>query len=253
MHTHLPKHLIATTIIVAALTHLNARVFISDNKDMRIVGIPMLKQEGTGYCAPATLAMALEYKNMLVDQATIAKWARSSNEAGTDIEAMYDAINSRSDELNVKITPIIDFSIDRIRDTVDEYNSIAIKQAKPLLQISANKDIYLAELFKNADISILRETVGFFERRKFANSIRKAISEDKPILWGMILGVAQEEKLIPTANGGHMRLIIGISSDNKYIFYCDPWGEEHARKKMPLIDAAAVTFSLHCVEQHNNF
>ncbi len=237
----------ATTLIVASMS-LNARVFIPDNNDIRIVGIPMLKQEGSGYCAPATLAMALEYKNMLVDQATIAKWAQSSNDTGTDIEGMYDAINSRSDELNVKITPIIDFNIERIRDTVNEYNSIAIKQNKPILQINANEDIYLAELFKDADITILRETVGFFERRRFAKSIREAISDDKPILWGMILGVAPEEKLPASANGGHMRLIIGISSDNEYIFYCDPWGEEHAKKKMPLIDAAAVTFSLHCVE-----
>lgn len=248
MQPHLLKHIIAATLMVAALAPLDARVFIPDNNDIRIVGIPMLKQEGSGYCAPATLAMALEYKNMLVDQATIAKWAQSSNDTGTDIEAMYEAINSRSDELNVKITPIIDFDIERIRDVVNEYNSIATKQGKPLLQINANQDIYFAELFKNADIEILRETVGYFERRRFAKSIRNAISEDKPILWGMILGVAPEEMLPPTANGGHMRLIIGISADDKYIFYCDPWGKEHAKKKMPLIDAAAVTFSLHCVE-----
>lgn len=248
MQPFLLKHIIAATLMVAAALPINARVFIPDNNDIRIVGIPMLKQQGTGYCAPATLAMALEYKNMLVDQATIAKWARSSNDTGTDIEAMYNAINSRSNELNIKITPILDFDIKKIRATVNEYNAIAIKQNKPLLQIDKNENIYIEELFKNADIDILRKTVGFFQRRSFAKSIREAISEDKPILWGMILGVAPEEKLIPTANGGHMRLIIGISGDNKYIYYCDPWGEDHAKKKMPLIDAAAVTFSLHCVE-----
>ena len=131
MQPHLLKHIIAATLMVAALAPLDARVFIPDNNDIRIVGIPMLKQEGSGYCAPATLAMALEYKNMLVDQATIAKWAQSSNDTGTDIEAMYEAINSRSDELNVKITPIIDFDIERIRDVVNEYNSFLIENIVP--------------------------------------------------------------------------------------------------------------------------
>jgi hypothetical protein len=248
MQHSLFKHTLAATLIVAALIPLNARVFIPDNNDIRIVGIPMLKQQGSGYCAPAALAMALEYKNMLVDQATIGKWAQSTNEAGTDLQAMYDAINARSDELNVKISPISDFDIKKIRSTVNEYNVIAMKQSKPLLQINANENIYLAELFKDANIAILRETVSYAEKKRFAKAIRNAIKKDKPVLWGMILGVAPEEKLIPTANGGHLRLITGISADDKYIFYCDPWGEEHAKKKMLLIDAAAVTFSLHCVE-----
>ena len=242
------KTIVAIVTFATTLISLNARVFIPDNNDIRIIGIPMLKQQGSGYCAPATLAMALEYKNKLVDQATIGKWAKSSNDVGTDIAAMYEAVNAHKEGLNVQISPLIHYDIDHFRNVVNRYNILAIKKSKPLLQINANDNIYVAELFKNADIDILRQTVTYFERRNFANTIRRSIKADKPILWGMILGIAPEEKLIPTANGGHLRLIIGISADNKYIFYCDPWGEAHTKKKMPLIDAAAVTFSLHCVE-----
>lgn len=234
--------------MIVAFVSLDARVFIPDNKDMRIIGIPMLTQQGSSLCAPAALAMALEYKNMLVDQATIAKWAKTSNDTGTDLQAMYDAINARTDELNVKITTILDFDINRCLKKVNKYNYIAAEENRPQLEIKTSDNIYLDELFKNANISILRRTVDLVERKKFAASIRKAIRNDRPILWGMILGIAPEENLIPSAKGGHLRLIIGISADNQYIFYCDPWGEGHEKKKMPLLDAAAVTFSLHCVE-----
>ena len=61
------------------------------------------------------------------------------------------------------------------------------------------------------------------------------------MVWGVTLGIYQEEVPIPQTRGGHMRLIIGYNMKEQKIIYSDSWGMGHEKKTIPAAEAAAMT------------
>ena len=44
-----------------------------------------------------------------------------------------------------------------------------------------------------------------------------------------------------------MRLIVGYDDNTREVIYTDPWGDDHARKRMGFGDANTITLSLYVV------
>jgi len=78
---------------------------------------------------------------------------------------------------------------------------------------------------------------------RFQRDIQRNIDEGVPLLWSVRLGIVNEKEL-PQAAGGHMRIIIGYNSTTREIVYSDSWGRGHEEKRMPLDDAWTITTGL---------
>ena len=81
---------------------------------------------------------------------------------------------------------------------------------------------------------------------EFRKKIGTAVDAGIPLLWGVHLGIF-EEPGVPQEGGGHMRLIIGYNDKTGHVLYPDSWGAGHELKRMPLAEAAAITFQLHMI------
>jgi hypothetical protein len=82
----------------------------------------------------------------------------------------------------------------------------------------------------------------------FERNVKTHIERGLPLLWSVQLGLLPEEKLNPQAQGGHMRLIVGLNSKTHEIYYSDTWGLGHELKKMPLGNAWTITDGLYTLE-----
>lgn len=238
------RHLIASLTLLFSL-EAHARVFRSDSGDTRLIGLKMEQQANRGFCAPATMASVMRYHGIDIDQARIAHEANSTDDTGTDVEAMLSVIARSSDDNGLAIETIAGFNYARYKRTILRYNALAKSQGSPKLWFTDSGSLDLSRTFNNADIDLLRRTATKQEIAKFTRSVGAAIDANTPLIWGVVLGIAPETALSPYSRGGHLRLITGINRDTNEILYSDPWGPGHANKRMPLDNAFAITMSLH--------
>ena len=61
--------------------------------------------------------------------------------------------------------------------------------------------------------------------------------------WALQLGIV-EEKDIPQAKGGHMRIILGYNEATEEIYYSDSWGAGHEKKSMDMKSAFWISMAL---------
>lgn len=61
--------------------------------DSRRLSVPLVKQETTYYCGPASLKMVLSYKGKSYSQSTLASYAGTNSSEGTYVYRMKDTLN----------------------------------------------------------------------------------------------------------------------------------------------------------------
>jgi hypothetical protein len=84
-----------------------------------------------------------------------------------------------------------------------------------------------------------------FPQSQFEKVLRKSIDEGVPLLWGLTLGIYQEEPQISVQQGGgHMRLIIGYNDAKRQVIFSDSWGAGHEMKRMAMDDAYKASHGL---------
>ena len=245
----MPKHatLLVAFVIVMAACGANARVFKSDNGDCRLVGIPMEMQIGRGFCAPATMVRVLKYYRIEADQRKLAEQADCTNDTGTDVETMLGIVARTCRDYGLSVKTIYGFDYERYRRILDDYNKLARRNGAKRLWYTGGQQLDISKIFQNADIDVLRKTSSRAEIKTFEKTIQANIDADTPLIWGLVLGIVPESDVLPYTKGGHLRLIIGYNTKTNEIIYSDPWGPKHAKKRMALANAFAITMSLHAL------
>ena len=128
---------------------------------------------------------------------------------------------------------------------VNDYNKLAKKAGKK--QITYGNDIDVSGIYSSMDSGLLKKTkceknkTGF---KNFQSDIIKHVDMGIPLIWCVILGIVNEKGL-PQAEGGHMRIISGYNKEKGEIIYSDSWGKGHENKKMPMDDAWTITTGLY--------
>jgi hypothetical protein len=230
----------------ANLAGLKKNVQKDEKGNVSINGIPMVDQGQKGYCAVAVVERVLRYYGSEVDQHVIAQLA--GTKAGTDPDAMYDALKKAGTKLGIKIKEIVSIDVGGIVKMLTKYNAMAKKEKKS--QVAFGNMIDVPDCYNQMDIDVLKRYKLDKEKNdynKFKKEIFSSVDEGVPLVWGMILGKIQEPAT-PQMNGGHMRLIKGYNKTGNQIIYSDTWGAEHDWKTMNIDDAWAVTTGLYIIE-----
>jgi len=83
----------------------------------------------------------------------------------------------------------------------------------------------------------------------FLKLIQSHIDKGVPLLWGLEVGLVQEDPpLKMQGTGGHMRLIIGYNVAQNQLLFTDSWGQGHELKRVKLEDAIKATFGVYLLE-----
>ena len=87
-------------------------------------------------------------------------------------------------------------------------------------------------------------------RRKAWAALTRAIDQGIPVVWGVYLGLINEQHRKQNS-GGHLRMIIGYNSSKQLIYYTDSWGKGHERKSMSWDNAWGITWHLFVLDPMN--
>ncbi len=194
-------------------------------------GIPMVDQGQKGYCVPASVARVFAFYGMDgVDQHSLAALCQSSGGGGTSLEGMEEALDTISRRFHVRVE-----KLDKggMMEIIEEYNKAAKKKGKPGIVPSPSG------LNFDPDVLLAARAAKPAQLKKWLGPIRKSIDAGLPVLWSVQL--VFPEPGLPQTGGGHMRLIIGYNAEKQTIVFSDSWGASHAKKEMPLKEAAAMT------------
>lgn len=226
-------------------TQLRNHVRMAKNGDVHVAGVPMVDQGMKGYCAVATMERIMRYYGREVDQHELAQVSKTST-LGTSPSVMIDVLKKLSVKLACKVRVLEAFSVKDFVRLMDKYNRIAKK--KGMRQIEFGEIIYVDQLYASMQPDVLKDVrikdVGY---RKFMANVKKYANKGVPMAWGVVLGVV-EEKGLPQAGGGHMRLVIGYNAKTKELLYSDSWGEGHELKRMKMDDAWTITTALYMIQ-----
>ena len=212
--------------------------------DVRVKDMPMVDQGDKSYCVVASVERVIRYYGGTVDQHELAQIA-DSDASGTSLEAIYGSLKRLTARLGLKVRSFYQWDLQEFLNVMEEYNR-ATKRGKlakevdisgPLIDPNACLRQIDPALFK----AVRLKQSGDFSR--FQREVQRSIDEGIPLLWAVQLGIV-EEKELPEAYGGHMRLIIGYNSTTKEILYSDSWGMGHELKRMPIDDAWTITHGL---------
>lgn len=217
---------------------------------VRIVDIPMVDQGPKGYCAAATTERVLRYYGMDVSQHVIAQLAGTSAQKGTDHEQMLAMIKRAGVKFKVRVREhyVGIATVDDLFKMVKDYNRVAKRAGKPRVEVPEAQVIDLAEIYAQLDTETYRRYRLDEEQtamRRFLAEVRDHIDKGVPLVWGVQLGLVQEERLSPQSRGGHLRLITGYHEQEKTLAYSDSWGPGHERKTMSWDDAWTITTGLY--------
>ena len=215
----------------------------------RIVNIRVPLQTERGTCAPVVASGVLSYYGIPRPAEWLERRAGTTPGDGTDVRRLLDLL--REDVLpgtGAELREHLGFGPERFTRLFRAYNRLAEKQpgAKRLHWIPDGK-LHVQKVLARADPALLREAANAQPGREaFWRDIRRAIDAGDPLLWGVVLGIADEPKLPAAAAGsGHLRLIVGYRAAGREIVFADPWGRGHAAKRMSLEGAWAETATLH--------
>ena len=243
-----PTATAATGVSKASLT---ANLKRAENGDVYISNVPMVDQGPKGYCAVATAERVFKYYGIPVDQHEMAQVADTGAGGGTSPDKMYEALNKLEGRLRVRVRVIENWDFKKFMDEVADYNKEAKRAKKPEVDASPRGNvIYVNEIYGKMDGEVLkvsrteRDRSGF---GKFQRSVNGLIDQGIPVMWSVSLGLLPEPE-IPQASGGHMRLIIGYNTKTGEILYTDSWGADHALKRMPVVNAFAITTGMYYME-----
>ena len=233
---------------------LPARVVKEADSGEWLPNIPMVNQGRKGYCVTAATERVLRYYGIDVDQNELAAIANSDALAGTSPEVMVDALKKLASRFRVQV--ITEYRLtysDFIRE-IGDYNRVARNAPKTLNASLIDQQSSIASYpwvcrQMNGELLLEAKTkLNPAYMTTFQQNVRRYIELGIPLLWSVQLGLLPEEKLNPSARGGHMRLIVGFNDRTHEIYYSDTWGLGHELKKMPLANAWAITDGLFILE-----
>ena len=229
---------------------LTANLTRDNQGDIAILNIPMVDQGPKGYCAVATAERIFRYYGITVDQHELAQIANTSEGGGTDPIQMIEALERIAGRMQVRVRDLQRYEIKQFLKIVENYNREAKRNSQPSVNPLIHGVFDIQAVFSAMDAETLKlartekDKTGY---TKFQRLIAASIDKGIPVMWGVQLGLFPEPGL-PQTGGGHMRLIIGYNPKTQEILYSDTWGRAHAKKRMPMAEACAMTTGLYYIE-----
>ena len=140
---------------------------------------------------------------------------------------------------------------------IDQYNSAAKRAKKPVIdwkQYTANRTVNLPAIWSAMDPAVLLEARASQKQNlaQFEKDVRNYVDQGVPLLWSCLVGMYPEEPPLGQQGAfGHIRMIIGYNARTGEILYSDTWGPAHALKRMPKLQAWAMTKGLFVLKPRN--
>lgn len=216
--------------------------------DVWLKDVPMVDQGEKGYCVVASAERVMRYYGADVDANELAQIANSSAAGGTSVNAMTESLKKVAARLRVRIREHEKIDVKMLLDLMKDYNRAA-KKAKVSEIPDQGQMLDVSEIYGAMKGPVLKEarTKNRADTGRFQRDVQAHVDVGIPLLWSVQLGLL-EEKGIPQARGGHMRLIIGYNPKTQEIIYSDSWGAGHEAKRMKIDDAWTITTSLLTIE-----
>lgn len=267
---------------IARLRHLRENVRRRGNT-LYIENIPMCIKGESSSSEAASAEMLFSYLKMPIDQREIAATMSADSSQQGPFTALRTSLIKLAPPRVFSRNVIREFDWKRWRRLLNDYNLSARASGRPSINNgrSRNPDVALRKM----DVAWLKKSLARGQTiTKFHNDIKRYLVRGVPILWGVQLGIvpesdiplsyyddSEEDRLASDSSqkgdflasngtaarkashsrtwvGKHMRLIVGYDADTREVLYTDPWGEQHTRKRMSLVDANAITLSLYAVQ-----
>ncbi len=231
--------------------------------DVWVDGIPMVDQGQKGYCAAAASERVLRYYGLAVDQHQIAQLAKTAAEGGTSLEGMVNAIGLVGRAFQLDRRDLIPstygggFEGGPHEKLINQYNAAAKRAKKPGIdwkQYTVDHSVNLPAIWSAMDPAILLEARASQKQNQaqFEKDIRNYVDQGVPLLWSCLVGMYPEEPPLGQQGAfGHIRMIIGYNARTEEILYSDTWGPAHALKRMPKLQAWAMTKGLIVLKPRN--
>ncbi|MEI8233781.1 MAG: C39 family peptidase [Verrucomicrobiota bacterium] len=211
--------------------------------DVLIKDVPMVDQGQKGYCVVAAAERLLRYYGIKVDANELAQLANSSASEGTSVRAMTESLKKLTARLKIHVRTVYEIRFDAF---LADYQQAAKRAKCEGIDTTVRE---ASALYQQMKPEVLRQarSKNRSELEAFQRHVKTRIDGGYPLLWSVILGVLPDgsKTKIP---GGHMRLIIGYNEKTQEILFSDSWGAGHELKRMPLLDAWAITSHLETVE-----
>ena len=224
--------------------HVRKNVQNKDNGDVVIANVPMVDQGQKGYCACATTARVLQYFGRNVDQHEIAQLALSTAGGGTNPDQLLNSLKKIRTKFNLNVSELIHLDMRMIKKLARYYDKLAKKQNKPPMNLRYG---YMAAFSGDRQLMLeARSQMSDYDR--FIKHVKNYVRQGVPLSWTLIVGIYKENKRIPQAGGGHMRLIIGYNEKTEEIIFTDSWGRGHEVKRMGMKEAWAASTGLYLVK-----
>ena len=228
------------------------------NSSTWINGIPMYDQGSRPECAVAVIRRLLDYyatKNQ-VNMNALRQALGYDKSTGTEINQMVKAIQKYSPQLRLNFQPIYSYmeTTLNIKEALTQYNKYTTSKNQV---IDVPKEISPTDGFqpfvKNIHFQAWQKMRCTEQKREQQNAwkqITRQIDQGIPVVWGVTLGLAQEQGNKQKV-GGHLRLIIGYDASKGRILYSDSWGAGHEKKEMLWDVAWAITQHLFVLSPRN--
>ena len=211
--------------------------------DVAIKDVPMVDQGEKGYCVVAASERLFRYYGIKADANELAQLANSDADKGTNVKAITSVLKKLAARLKIHTRVLYEL---RFEALIDDYQ-LAAKRAKETSVDSSSYDA--ATIYSQMKPDVLRaaRTKRKSELDGFKRDVKTNIDNGKPLLWAVMLGVLPDGSKAKFP-GGHMRLIIGYNEKTDEILFSDTWGSGHELKRMPTVDAWAITTHIDLVE-----
>ncbi|MFT6862583.1 MAG: hypothetical protein ACJAVK_001142 [Akkermansiaceae bacterium] len=232
----------------ASRTEVKRNVVTKDNGDVFIEGIPMVDQGDKGYCVVASIERVARYFGLKVDQHELAQLADTTAEEGTDAEDMEKAFKKITGKIHIRTNRVMDYDYDQTVKDVKAYDREAKKREVKVFDINFDTHYVIAQGFwEKADKETFKVVKAKQTGYKLFNSkIEQYVDRGIPLCWTLYMGMFPK-KGTPQSWGGHMRIIHGYNEETSEIMYTDSWGEGHAMKRMPAIEAWCMTTGVYAM------
>ena len=215
--------------------------------DVSIKDIPMVDQGPKGYCVVATAERVLRYYGIKADENELAQLANSSAAGGTNVRAMTESLKKLGARFKIRVRTLFELDFNAL---IGEYNQKArhAKESSVNPYSEETKDFYRL-IYGQMKPDLLRDarTKNRSGLATFQRQVKTHIDTGIPVLWSVVVGVLPDGSKAK-APSGHIRLIIGYNEKTGEILFSDSWGIGHELKRMPTVDAWAITHTLATVE-----
>ncbi|MBN1863333.1 MAG: hypothetical protein JW808_00380 [Victivallales bacterium] len=215
-----------------------------ENGDVWVDNIPMVDQGQKGYCAVAVVERILRYYGQEINQHVMAQLADTSAGGGTQTEHMMTMLKKAGTRFRVSVKEHMkSYNSRELQREMEKYNKFRRRNKLP--QITPHNGFEPNYMQIKDDFDTFREYSESNKRdyKKFREAVMDSVDQGIPLVWGVFLGLCEEEKLNPQAFGGHLRIIVGYNEKTDEIIFSDTWGAGHEAKRMKWANAWAITTS----------